>query len=275
MAELSNAERKVARALLARYPGAGLGTVSELAQEAGVSAPTVLRFAGRLGFSGFLGLQRALVAELNELGSPLRQYESKRAAAGGEGVVARTGASFSALLAATYAELPESEVAAVAGLLADPARRIVVHGGRFSGLLADYLVHHLQLLRADVSLLPPEGIAARDAVLAAGPATVLLVFDYRRYSEGCSRVAAEFAERGATVCLMTDTWLSPIAEIARHVLPAHVDNASPFDSLVPATAVAETLVAAVTDLLGDGGMERLARFEAQSELPRPQPRGGV
>ncbi|GAA2104346.1 MULTISPECIES: MurR/RpiR family transcriptional regulator [Brevibacterium] len=267
MADLSNAERKVARALLARYPGAGLTTVAALAQEAGVSAPTVLRFAARLGCSGFPELQRALVAELNALGSPLLQYEAKRGMGAGPGVLEKMGESFSSLLTASYAEVPPSEFAAVAALLADPSKQVLVVGGRFSGLLAEYLVLHLQLLRAGVQMLPPEGIARRGAVLATSHSTVLLVFDYRRYTETSRELAHEMHARGATVCLMTDNWLSPIAEFAAHVLPVHVDNASPFDSLVPATAVAESLVAGVTEILGDAGMDRVAQFEGQSELP--------
>ncbi|MEV6986170.1 hypothetical protein AB0M95_33595 [Sphaerisporangium sp. NPDC051017] len=42
MGQLSAGERKVARALLAHYPSAGLGSTHELAQRAGVSAPTVV-----------------------------------------------------------------------------------------------------------------------------------------------------------------------------------------------------------------------------------------
>ncbi|HBT9469751.1 TPA: MurR/RpiR family transcriptional regulator, partial [Klebsiella pneumoniae] len=40
MAELSPAERKIARAMLADYPGAGLGSVQMLADRAGVSLPS-------------------------------------------------------------------------------------------------------------------------------------------------------------------------------------------------------------------------------------------
>ena len=71
---------------------------------------------------------------------------------------------------------------------------------------------------------------------------------------------------GATVALMTDSWLSPIADVARHVLPARVDSASPFDSAVAATALTESLVAAVTEALGDVGMQRVAEFESHAEL---------
>ena len=266
MDSLSNAERKVARALLARYPSAGLTTVAQLAGEAQVSAPTVLRFAGRLGYSGFADLQRALIAELNDDGSPLRQYEQKRAAEGGDGVLARTARTVLEAVQRTYDELPESEFTAVAQLLADPGKRIVVAGGRFSGLQADYLVRHLQLLRPGVQLLPQEVIACRDAVLAAASSTVLVVYDYRRYSKNSQELAVEMRRRGATVALMTDSWLSPIADVARHVLPARVDSASPFDSAVAATALTESLVAAVTEALGDVGMQRVAEFESHAEL---------
>lgn len=263
---LSNAERKVARTLLARYPSAGLTTVAELAAEAQVSAPTVLRFAGRLGYSGFQDLQRALIAELNDDGSPLRQYEQKRAVEGKGGVLARTEQTFADALRATYAEIPESEFSAVARLLSDTGRRVLVTGGRFSGLQADYLVRHLQLLRPGVQLLPQEAIARRDAVLSVAASTVLVVYDYRRYSEAGRALAVEMRRRGATVALMTDSWLSPISDTAKHVLPARVDSASPFDSAVAATAITESLVAAVTEVLGDAGMQRVAQFESQAEL---------
>jgi DNA-binding MurR/RpiR family transcriptional regulator len=51
LGSLSPGERKVARALLAAYPVAGLEAVADLAERAKVSAPTVLRFAGRLGYT--------------------------------------------------------------------------------------------------------------------------------------------------------------------------------------------------------------------------------
>lgn len=272
MAEMSNAERKVARALLARYPSSALTTIAELAAESGVSAPTVLRFAGRLGYAGFLDLQRALVDELNDQGSPLRQYEAKRPATSDDSVLARTRDSFSSLLAVTYEELPESEFLAVAGILADRSKRIVVAGGRFSKFLGDYLASHLQLLRAGVETMPQDEIARRSTVLAANAGTVLVVFDYRRYTEDTRTLAAEMRSRGSIVCLMTDNWLSPISEFAKHVIPAHVDSASPFDSIISATAVTESLIAAVTDALGHAGMDRVARFEEQHGLPGGEPR---
>jgi len=76
LGECSPAERKVGRVLLAAYPSAGFETVARLAERAGVSGPTVVRFVNRLGFRGFPDFQQALREELAErTASPLSLYD--------------------------------------------------------------------------------------------------------------------------------------------------------------------------------------------------------
>ena len=83
-AELSPAERKLARVLLASYPIAGLESVARLAERAGVSPPTVTRFIAKLGFGGYPDFQAALRREIQErLSSPMARYDAApRAVAG-------------------------------------------------------------------------------------------------------------------------------------------------------------------------------------------------
>ena len=69
MDTLTDAERRVARELLTDYPAAGLGTSHSLAKAAGVSAPTVVRFAASVGFDGFTDMQHHLRAEISQGGS--------------------------------------------------------------------------------------------------------------------------------------------------------------------------------------------------------------
>src|ERR1700743_79725 len=63
MDELTPAERKVARTLLARYPAAGLESTAALAAAAGTSKPTVLRLLDRLGFGSYPEFQQRLRGE--------------------------------------------------------------------------------------------------------------------------------------------------------------------------------------------------------------------
>ena len=75
-AELTPAERRVARTLFASNLMAGFDTVAGLAARTGVSGPTVLRFAGKIGFAGYAEFQRALECDVAaRIDSPLRLYD--------------------------------------------------------------------------------------------------------------------------------------------------------------------------------------------------------
>ena len=84
LAELTPAERKVARALLAEYPVRGLQPIAKLAAAAGVSAPTVVRLVSKLSFDSYAGFQRSLNSEVSaRLSSPLEMHPGRAAATGG------------------------------------------------------------------------------------------------------------------------------------------------------------------------------------------------
>ncbi|WP_211881598.1 MurR/RpiR family transcriptional regulator [Pseudarthrobacter albicanus] len=269
MDTLSKGERKVARALLAAYPAAGLSTVAALAEAAGVSSPTVLRFATRLGYPGFPGLQKALLHEIDEgMGSPLRQYDAREPVEGGS-LLGHARDTFQAGLAKTFDDLSTWEVDRLVGLLSEESREIRIVGGRFSRILADYLSNHLQLIRPRVQVIPREELPRLAAIADAGASTLLIVFDYRRYDLTTAAFAREMKSRGAAIALMTDNWMSPIAKTADIVITSRVEAPSPFDSLVPAMAVTETVIAAVVQALGDRGRSRLEGVEASTSGGTP------
>ncbi|MGW1410628.1 MurR/RpiR family transcriptional regulator [Streptomyces sp. NPDC002403] len=280
--DLSPAERKVARVLLAGYPSAGFETVATLAERAAVSAPTVIRFVNRLGYKGFPDFQAALRGELEERSaSPLQLYSTRGYGAAAPGVpdeegqgTAHTGGGqdvFSSEVARTLRELPPHDVQAAIALLCHPKRRIILTGGRFTHLLAQYLGLHLMQLRDDVVILPDRDVE-RTAVLAGlGRQDVLVVFDYRRY-EPDKIVIAEMAARcGSKVVLFTDAWLSPVTGLADVVLPSHVAAPSPYDSMVPTLATVETVLAGVLGHLGEQGRSHLAHSEDVSRRAGIQP----
>lgn len=66
-ADMTRAERQLASAILHNYPIPGLGSITELAELAGVSTPTVARMVQKIGFSGYPEFQVALRHELAEI----------------------------------------------------------------------------------------------------------------------------------------------------------------------------------------------------------------
>ncbi|MBF4459169.1 MULTISPECIES: MurR/RpiR family transcriptional regulator [unclassified Pseudoclavibacter] len=259
----SASERKVARTLLANYPIAGLERMAELAKRANVSPPTVVRFISRLGFSGYPAFQRRLAREVHEhLGSPLEQYDRADRRVESSQFLGYAANLYNQGINESFAELPESEFYRAVSLLADPRRRVHLMGGRFSWILAKYLCSHLQMIRPGVEVVPDDEIGRLGLVNDSSRTDVIVVFDYRRYDIETVRFAQRLADRGAEVVLLTDRWLSPVADLARVVLPVRVEAPSPFDSLVPALALVESLIAAVTDRIGDEGRARLEQLEA-------------
>jgi DNA-binding MurR/RpiR family transcriptional regulator len=94
-----------------------------------------------------------------------------------------------------------------------------------------------------------------------GRKDVLVLIDIRRYQENLFRLAQGAAKRHATIILLTDQWLSPIAVVAAHVLPVRISVPSAWDSSSALMAVAEALIAEVTAGDWDRSQERMAALE--------------
>ena len=79
---------------------------------------------------------------------------------------------------------------------------------------------------------------------------VVVVFDVLRYQKDTFALAESVRDRGATIVLVTDPWLSPIADIANNVLTFDVDGSSPHGSIVGCVALIEMLIASIAERLG-------------------------
>lgn len=264
-ADLSPAERKLARVLLASYPIAGLESVARFAERAGVSAPTVTRFITKLGFRGYPEFQEQLREEVQaRLSSPLARYHEEESAGGVTSLVSGSLEMSRRNLQATLELLSHHDVEEVVGLLADVRRGVLVLGGRLSRPLARYLAGQLHLLRPGIGMVDADRTAAAQQLIDMRKGDVLVVFDYRRYQTATIESVRLAAEQGVNVVLFTDPWLSPASAFAKQVVVSSVETVGPFDSLVGATAVLEAIVAAVLARLGQKAEARMRSLEQLS-----------
>lgn len=260
LGDLSKAERRVARALLSGPPTIGLESVSNLATLAEVSGPTVSRFVARLGFDNYAAFQQALREDLSaRVLSPVEVYRSHLGTSD-HTPLGMAGATLGDAVTETLAQLSPADFERAATLVADIGHRVLVTGGWTSHLLAAMLTSLVRPFRSHVLHVPSLAAerAAALADLARGDTVVL--FDFRRYELDTFEFARLARDRGARLVLLTDPWLSPIADLADAVLPAQVDGPSPFESLTPTVALVETLATDVARRLGDAGTARLDRY---------------
>jgi DNA-binding MurR/RpiR family transcriptional regulator len=262
--EITPAEQKVARVLTTSAMLAGFETVAALAKRANVSGPTVVRFIARLGYSSYTDFQRELLREMEARGtSPLSLYHRAEARPGV--LLEQSATAFSNCMSETFRRLSVADFEFAVTALAERRNHIFITGGRFTRLLADMLHLHLFQIRPNVSTLLP-GLQSRfDQLLDVGPRSVLVAYDFRRYEAETVHLVTRAKARQATVIVITDPWNSPAAQHADAVLAAEVASPSPFDSMVPACALTEALIAELTVREGQKGRLRIQDLERLRE----------
>jgi len=260
---LTKSEKKVARVLLSDYPTAGLVTVAELSTRSAVSGQTIIRFANSIGFNSYPQFQSALIAEIKERNqSPLSLYSDKKSGLQKDHLFDNSLNSFKSTITKTISNLSLHEFNEAIKLISDKRFKVITTGGRFSELMADYLQRHLNQLRPETYFQDSNPVSRGDIVIDINKKTLLIVFDTRRYQADTISFAKEAHERGATIILITDPFLSPICQFANVVLTAEVELMSPFDSQHAILALTEMLIGGLLENLSDDGLKRIEEIEA-------------
>lgn len=264
LGKLSNAERQIARLVIEKYPMSALGDIKGIAKLASVSPPTITRFVRRLGYDRFVDFQRAIRLEVQDSEvSPLALLKRHRA----QPAPARTRdadlyADMSASLGKLNVPALRDALDKAASMLGDNRRRISLLGGRWSSVAAQYFAFQLSSLRGEVhTLLPQASGLAADRIADFGKKDVLVVYDFRRYQSGTFGFAKSSAKRGARIVLFTDPGLSPICDVADVIIPVPVATTSPLDTLVPAIAATDALLARLVSHYGESAAKRMVMLE--------------
>ena len=261
---LSGREARVARHLMANYPLAGLRTVAEFAQDSGVSTATVLRLVKRLGFPVYADFQTALRAHLEEtLQSPLIHFGHGQDHDGSADTsyLDRFLDAMTANMQVMRDHVPASEFDSAVTLLCDPKRDIHVVGGRTSTNVGTYFADLLSVIRGKVYNVGGQTERWPQHLLEIGKNSVHVTLDVRRYQQDVIEFTRSAVQRDATVILLTDIGQSPAARVAHHVLGFPVVAPSIFDVLGPGMVLADALVGAVADRLGEACKKRIETLE--------------
>lgn len=216
---LSSSQRRIADCILARMNEAAFWGVEEMAERSQSSVATVVRFAQKLGFSGFLELRQALVAQAkrkSSAGERLFQAPEEAAATLLE-VARRDLQNIERTLHGVNEQLLEDVVRSLKG-----ARHRIAVGRGVSQLMAAQLAYLLTL----AGLPTVEGSPADFAVQASnlGPEDLMVAFSFHPYSTETLDAATYAHKRGLKILAFTDKLGSPIARLADHTLPVAGEN---------------------------------------------------
>lgn len=253
---LSPTQRRIAQYLLDHLREAAFMSSVDLAERAGVSQPSVTRFAVALGFSGYPRLRDAL-RDIALGGPPEAPEEIRR----------------NELQAAVALEAHNLE--ALQTTLADPAHihkvgaelaasePLAVLGLRISEPLARYFAYAAQRIHPDVRAITSGGTVVRDSLLQARDAGAdrLLCFAMPRYSSETVQALRFARELGMRTVVVTDVPFVPFAADCDILLPAGVGSALVFDSYAAPVALAAVLLQAMADADPERTQRRLELYE--------------
>lgn len=269
---LSPAERRVGRVLLADYPSVGLRTVAGLAERAGVSGPSVLRFSKRLGFESFPAMQDRLRDELSSRGGgPAERFVHLSDHGTTADLVRSSVAVIAESAQASVEAIPAHELDAAVDLLSDAARSVYLTGGRSSAVIAARFAELLAWNRPRVTHLPDPWHRGRGALLDVRRRDVYVILDIRRYEQDMVDLAAHLRRQEAAVIVVTDEWLSPAAQHADVVLSVSGRSASPFESLAGMTMLVEALIVPISARIGASVHDRMRAWESLDRDQKLEP----
>ena len=251
---LTPTDRRIAGAVVSDPSLLAFGTVADVAGRVGTSPPSVVRFAGRLGFEGFRDLQAHVRDGLSaRLGRPSERIRRD------DGALGRVRGAVEGAVRTAFATLEDPRLDALAAPVATAASVYVV-SGETSMAGAHVLCSGLRMVRPNVVLVE-EHSTGRD-LSSAGPGDAAVVIDFPRYRRKSILAARTLAELGVTIVAVTDGPLSPLAALTETWCGLEVPAVGPFDSSVPAVIAAELLVARVARRLGESARERIDQVEA-------------
>lgn len=253
---LTPTQRRIAHCMVRRAADAPFLSSVELAELAGVSQPSVTRFAVALGFDGYPALRKHL-----------RDVAPAERAAG-EG-------SANEYQQAVQAEI--DNLRHLASLLADPApvvragrllaesRPLPVLGLRAASAQAGGFAYFARKVHPDVRLLDEGGTMLADRIDAAkrAGATALLCFALPRHPREVVEGLEYARQAGLTVVTVADSAFAPVARHSDLLLPAAVGTALAFDTACAPMLLGRVLLEAMCDALPDA-QARLEEFDANA-----------
>ncbi|MFD3521434.1 MurR/RpiR family transcriptional regulator [Streptomyces sp. NPDC058653] len=253
---LTPTQRRIAHSMVRRAADAPFLSSVELAELAGVSQPSVTRFAVALGFDGYPALRRHLrdvaPAEPGAGESAYNEYQQ-----------------------AVHAEL--ENLRQLADLLADPApveragrvlaasTPLLVLGLRAASAQARGFAYFAAKVHPDIRLLDEGGTMLADRVDAArrAGASALLCFALPRHPKEVVEALDYARDAGLFVVTVADSAFAPVAAHSDLLIPAAVGTALAFDTACAPMLLGRVLLEAMCDALPDA-QARLEEFDGRA-----------
>jgi DNA-binding MurR/RpiR family transcriptional regulator len=242
--QLSPQLRAAGRFILDHPQDVALWSMRKLAREADVPPATMTRLARRLGFACFDDLKKLHVEEIRQYAAG---YRTKAIEITGAKQQDDTAAFAVDVLSGISRQVDALAAPEVVRSLVECARllgaaRTIYCLGQRSSFPAAYAFQYIHAIAGGSSvLLDASGGTGFDALRRAKPNDALLAISVLPYTRVTIEQAEFAAKRDIPVVAVTDSEVSPLAQIARRIVKVGTKSQSFFQTMVAVAAATETL----------------------------------
>ena len=240
-AHLTPSGRRLAHLIETLPRFAAFASASEVAEKSGVNSATVVRFAQALGFGGWPEFQ--LHFRHRYLGTllPSDVMQDRRRATDESPIEAAFHQDVENLQA-SLASVDFGVAEAVARLIADSRRTLVVSSGSYSavGLV---LAHLATFMGYDVRIETRGGAHVVAELAGMTEADCVLAISFWRLNKEVVLTAGAASRRGIPTAAITDSLFSPLALASDHALVVPTESVSFFQSTTAAMSLVYGLLA--------------------------------
>lgn len=261
MPGFSKGQKRIANYILTSYDKAAFMTASKLGQTVDVSESTVVRFAAELGYDGYPAMQRTLQEMIRNKLTAVQRIQVSNDRLAHQDTLSTVLQADVENLRLTLEEVDREAFArAVQAILR--AKRVYILGVRSSSALANFMTFYFNLILENVTLVNTISTSELfEQIFHINQDDVFIGISFPRYSRRTVRAMRFAKDRGATAIAITDSDLSPLCELADHILMARSDMASFVDSLTAPLSLVNALIVAVSREKNDELAETLGRLE--------------
>ena len=243
----SKGQRRIATYITESYDKAAFMTASKLGKTVGVSESTVVRFAMELGYDGYPSMQKALQELVMSSLTTVQRMGVATDRIGDRDVIATVLQSDIDKLRRTSDQLNREDFQDAVDSLVQ-AHKIYVIGVRSASVLANFAGYYMNYIFDNVHIITTAGESDMlEKLVHVQSGDVVFAISFPRYSAATLKGVQHCRQAGATVIGLTNSSLSPLAQICDHILIAKSDMISLVDSLVAPLSVLNALLVALAD----------------------------
>ena len=243
-----------------------LSSISEIAREMNVNASTLTRLSKRLGYSGFSEFQNVFREhisqepnfysdKLNRLLSDENPDEYKNLS-----LIANVAHDETSNISVMLKNIQPQTLDAITEKISN-AKSVRIHGLRQFFSLACFLSYGLGMIRDNVDVLGDSGHGVVHSLAQLKEDDLLIVLGAEPYTRATADASRIAYEHGLGVIALTDSYASPLATHAHHVVIMPIEGHYFGNNVASWFIFAEGLLDVVAHYLGEKSIKAIKRRE--------------